>query len=135
MQRQHEGLTLPPSVFPQHSHSHYSSTEPGGNSSLNGDTLAKKDSIILKAVNTISTDRSSPSPYPAHTNGSPTQVTGYTFSSVEPFISTASLKKNNGNGNNFLASFRLMLPYRAWSNSVIPILHLYLSSCTKTRMH
>lgn len=55
---------------PQHGHSHFLAAEPGGNSSLNGGALAKKDSIILKAVNTISTDRSSPNPDPPHTNGS-----------------------------------------------------------------
>lgn len=67
-------------LLPQHDQSHYSSTEPNGNSSQNGDALAKKDSIILKAVNTTSKDRSSPSPDPPHTNSSPAQVTGYTIS-------------------------------------------------------
>lgn len=83
-QGQRGGLTLtpPPPVFPQHDNSHYSTTEPGGNPSLNGGALAKKDSIILKAVNTISTDRSSPSPDPPHTHNSPAQVTGYTYSPV-----------------------------------------------------
>ncbi|XP_075905668.1 metal cation symporter ZIP8 [Nelusetta ayraudi] len=55
---------------PQHGHSHFSAAEPGGNSNLNGGAPAKKDSIVLKAVNTISTDRSSPTPDPPHTNGS-----------------------------------------------------------------
>lgn len=60
-------------VDQEHGHSHFAAAESSANSSLNGDALAKKDSIILKAVNTIATDKSNPALDPPHTNGSPAQ--------------------------------------------------------------
>lgn len=63
----------PPS--PQHGHSHFPPAESRLENSIhNGDVLEKKDSIILKAINTIATDKSNPSPDPQPASTSNAQV-------------------------------------------------------------
>ncbi|XP_034530229.1 metal cation symporter ZIP14 isoform X2 [Notolabrus celidotus] len=53
----------------EHGHSHFTPSETTQENSLqNGDLLDKKDSIVLTNINTIATDKSSPSPEPAHSN-------------------------------------------------------------------
>lgn len=57
-----------------HGHSHFTPAEPPQEASIhNGDLVEKKDSIVLTSINTIATDRSSPSPEPPHTNVTPSQ--------------------------------------------------------------
>ncbi|KAM4624869.1 metal cation symporter ZIP8 [Polymixia lowei] len=50
----------------EHGHSHSPGEQPLEISRQNGDVLEKKESIILTSVNTITTDKSSPSTDPAH---------------------------------------------------------------------
>ncbi|XP_008299106.1 zinc transporter ZIP8 [Stegastes partitus] len=58
----------------EHGHSHFTPAEPLPENSLhNGDIPGKKDSIILTSVNTIATDKSSPTPGAQHTNTTPSQ--------------------------------------------------------------
>lgn len=71
-------LTLVSCFFffhPQHGHSHFSPAQSHLENSIhNGDVLEKKDSIILKAINTIATDKSNPSPEPQPANTTNAQV-------------------------------------------------------------
>ncbi|XP_041810058.1 metal cation symporter ZIP8 [Chelmon rostratus] len=57
----------------EHGHSHFTPAEPLENSLHNGDIVEKQDAIILTNVNTIATDKSSPTPEPPHGRTSPSQ--------------------------------------------------------------
>lgn len=58
----------------EHGHSHFTPSEHHQENSLhNGNIAEKKDSIILTGINTIATDKSSPSPEFAHGHAPPVQ--------------------------------------------------------------